>query len=1161
MSNFQFLQNEFSSVFNRTKKAESFVKSDPRTSLIYARMALEELVNWMYVNDDELDEQYDSSLHNLLIQPAFKEQFNNKLYNELFIIKKTGNLAVHNKPVSDIDSHIVIENLFYFTKWFVKSYGREEYKNIGVFDFNLIPEKGERTLSRSEIQQLQKELNENLQHYQNILKEKEEKEKRLAKENELYRKQLAFYKDQLASNKKIANIDDTEHHPRNEVETRKYLIDVALRQAGWDLKGINDKEFPVKYMPLSTNPSGKGFVDYVLWDNDGLPLALIEAKKTIANVRKGENQAQLYADCLEKMYGRRPVMYYSNGYEIYLWDDQFYKKARPVHGFYTKAELQTIMFRRANRKDIRQATIDTNIVDRTYQLRSIRSIAEHFAGNDRRTKKLIGTNRGALLVLATGTGKTRTAIAFSKVLLECAWAKRILFLADRISLVKQAKRNFVKLLPEHTSVNLLEEKDNPDARFAFSTYKTMINLIDGNRDKEARFYGVGHFDLVIIDEAHRSIYKKYRAIFEYFDSLFLGLTATPVNRIDKNTYHVFGLPDKTPTDAFTFDEAVNHQPPYLTPYNSIEVPTQLLKHGIRYDKLSEEEKEQFENEILEGEEATGNEWIPPSELNKWLFNRPTAIETIQFILKHGIKKRGGEELGKTIIFAKNQKHAHFLKDVFLELDKELFGNDYVKVITHSEPKAQEFIDRFCDEEKDRLPQIVISVDMMDTGIDAPSCVNLVFYKPVKSYTKFWQMIGRGSRLRPDLFGPGKDKTHFLIFDLVSNFYFFRENSEGISASSQKSITEIVFGLRLNLAEYLKSNQFKDDQALKQFRKKLLDGLHGEITNLDLNRFDVRMKLKTVNDFGNNNREVWNHLSKKDIGKILNELAPLVKPAKNENDLARFYDKLIYDLMKANLERPDRNEFMESSKVSILKVANTSKNLIKKSTIPEVKSNLDIVKIPLSEEFWKDRGVNHLERIRAGIRNLVKYIDPTEQKYVVTDFKDYIINDEVKTNKTNEETEEIKSPFQNNVYRLEKILRENEHNITVQRIRKGEKITVHELKLLEDILFQNGLDKKEIEEELGSNLDLVSFIKSLMGLNAGKVNEAFAKFINDYKLNPTQIEFLNTIKIFFTKNGKIEPSKLYERPFKNFHNMGIDGVFTESQADIIFQIVKDLNQAN
>tara|TARA_R110002033_G_scaffold52479_1_gene99852 strand:+ start:7579 stop:11073 length:3495 start_codon:yes stop_codon:yes gene_type:complete len=1162
-SNFQFLTYQWEALFNRASKAEQFAKTDARTSLIYARMALEVAINWMYANDDELETPFDSGLHNLMVQEDFKQQFNIKLYNELHLIRKTGNLATHNKPVSDIDALTTIEHLYYFTKWFAKSYTETDLGTLGLFDFNVIPSDDVTVLAKKQVTSLQNKLDKDLATFQKALEASNEEKETLAQKNELFKQQLEAKQQQFENNKEIANTQDKNavKHPRNEAETRRQLIDVTLREAGWDLQGVNDKEFMVNYMPKSTNSSETGFVDYVLWDDDGLPLALVEAKKSLESVSKGENQAQLYADSLEKMYGRRPIMYYSNGFETYLWDDQFYKQARPVHGYYTKAELQTQMYRREHRKDIRSMPIDLKITDRKYQMRAIRSISEHFVGNDKQSGKLIGTHRAALLVLATGTGKTRTSIAFSKIMLEANWAKRILFLADRKSLVSQAKSNFVKHLPEHASVNLLKEKDNMTARFTFSTYNTMMRMIDDAKDNDHRFYGVGHFDLIIIDEAHRSIYKKYQGIFQYFDALFLGLTATPIEQIDRNTFEAFGLPDKSPTDAYTFDEAVANE--HLTPYRSIEVPTKFLRQGIKYDELSEEEKEEFENEILDGEEATGTEWVESEALNKWLFNKNTTIKTLQFILKHGIKKRGNEELGKTIFFARNKKHAQFLKDMFLNLDKEQFGNDYVKVITHGEPKAEEFIKRFCDEEKDRLPQIAISVDMLDTGIDAPSCVNLVFYKPVKSFSKFWQMIGRGSRLRPDLFGVGMDKERFVIFDLCGNFEFFKQNPNGIKSSTQKSLIEIVFGLKLQLAQYLREGKFQSDENLQAYRKELLDELYDDIANLDTQRFDVKMQLKTVMDYGSDNRELWNHLSKKDV-KIVNDvLAPLVKPLKGDTDLARFYDKLLYALIIKRLETPNAPEFVASFNIPITKVAITSKKLLKKTTIPEVKENEDLIKLPLEETFWTEDGIKHLEKIRKGIRNLTKYIDPVDQRYVTTDFEDELRENEViVTDYVSEANENYTtSPFANNIHRLEELIRNNKDNITISRIRNGETITKKELESLESILFPTIAEREVVEQELGLQLNLTDFIVSLMGLSAEHVNKAFAGFINAYQLNSKQIQFIDTLKQFLLKNGKVNPEKLYDSPFKNYHSMGIDGVFTEKQADVIFKIVEDFNQAN
>jgi type I restriction enzyme, R subunit len=1158
-SNFQFLHKEWPEFYQRASKAEQLVLTDPRTSLAYARMALELAVNWMFNNDHELELPYDNSLNSLMKSIDFKNQFPIKLYNEIELIRKVGNLAIHNKPVNGTDSDNVISNLYYFSKWFAKSYSSDSIELPGIFDGTFIPVEGSASLSKRQLEDLHGNFEKDLNRFQIELKFTKERNEKLEEENELFKKRIEDLQILIQQNKEEATQIDEVKHPRNEYETRKYFIDVSLREAGWDLSGARDKEFKVEFMPKSTNITETGFVDYVLWDDDGTPLALVEAKKTMENASKGENQGQLYADCLEKMYGQRPVMYYSNGFETFLWDDRFYKASRKVHGFYTKQELQTIMFRRQNRRDIRLERIDTTIAGRAYQLRAIKSIAEHFAGTDKSSGNLIGTHRGALLVLATGTGKTRTSIAFSKLLMECNWAKRVLFLADRKSLVSQAKRNFVKLLPEHKSVNLLEEKDNPEARFAFSTYQTMMGLIDGSRDNEKRFYGVGHFDLIIIDEAHRSIYKKYQAIFEYFDALFLGLTATPKDSIDRNTYEVFGLPDRTPTDAYTFEEAVAKK--HLVPYHTIELSTKFLTEGIKYADLTEQEKEQFEEEILDGEEASGEEWVDKNALNNWLFNKDTALSTLKQITELGIKKRSGDELGKTIIFARNKKHAHFLKDMFMELDKELYGNDYVKVITHGEPKAEEFIERFCDEETDRLPQIVISVDMMDTGIDAPSCVNLVFYKPVKSYAKFWQMIGRGSRLRPDLLGPEQDKTHFLIFDLCGNFEFFAENPEGIEGSAQKSLTEIVFGLRLHLAEYLKESQFLQNTALQLYRNTLLDGLYSEIHTLDHSRFDVKMKIKTVLDYGSDNRELWNHLDQKDMKTILKELAPLVKPKAGDSDLSRFYDKLLYNVIIKRLECENADQFLEEYTVPISKIATISKKLLRKTSIPQVKSKEETIKQPMLESFWRQDGIDHLEKIRQGIRDLMKYLDPEDQKYVLSDFKDQIYD--IRKNEQNWDVNEkdYVSPFQNNVHRLEQLIRENSHHVTIQRIRKGEQITEQELNALENILFSKEIDKGKLESEIGHEFNLTKFVISLMGLSEEKVNEAFTDFYNENELSSVQIQFLETLKAFLTTNGKIDPTKLYDAPFKNYHNLGIEGVFNEQQTNKIFDIIESFNDRN
>ena len=477
------------------------------------------------------------------------------------------------------------------------------------------------------------------------------------------------------------------------------------------------------------------------------------------DARVGQQQAKLYADCLEKQFGQRPVIFYTNGYEHWLWDDTRYPP-RSVQGFLTKDELQLAIQRRTLRKPLGAEEIDGAIVERFYQTRAIRRVAEAFEKDHQRK---------ALLVMATGAGKTRTVIALADLLMRANWAKRVLFLADRVALVRQAVNAFKRHLPSSAPVNLVTEKDG-QGRVYVSTYPTMMNLIDDTADGKRRF-GVGHFDLVVIDEAHRSVYRKYGAIFDYFDSLLVGLTATPKDEVDRDTYRLFELQRGVPTDAYGLDEAVKDG--YLVPPRAVSVPLKFIRQGMRYDDLSEDEKEQWDA-IEWDEDGNVPSQVDPPAINKWLFNADTVDKVLEHLMTHGLKVAAGDRLGKTIIFAKNHDHAQFIAQRFDANYPHLKGS-FARVIDFKTDYAQSLIEDFC--QADKAPHIAISVDMLDTGIDVPEVVNLVFFKIVRSKTKFWQMLGRGTRLCPDLFGPGQNKEFFYVFDFCQNFEFFNQNPQ------------------------------------------------------------------------------------------------------------------------------------------------------------------------------------------------------------------------------------------------------------------------------------------------------------------------------------------------------------------------------------------------
>ncbi|MBO6243185.1 MAG: DEAD/DEAH box helicase family protein, partial [Clostridia bacterium] len=676
----------------------------------------------------------------------------------------------------------------------------------------------------------------------------------------------------------------------SEFETRKKYIDLELKLAGWDFDTNITEELKLSGMPNNKN---EGYADYVLFGKNGLPLAVVEAKRTSVDPRVGQNQAKLYADCIENEYHQRPVIYYTNGFDIYMWDDMNYAP-RKVSGFYTQDELQLLINRRKSRQSLEHIFVNDKITNREYQLEAIKSVCETFEEGHRK----------ALIVMATGTGKTRTAISIVDVLSDKEWVKNVLFLADRTVLVKQAKNNFNKLLPNVSTCNLLSTVDNPeDSRIVFSTYQTMMNAIDVTKNKDGnKLFTPGHFDLIIVDEAHRSIYKKYQAIFEYFDGLVVGLTATPRNDVDRNTYRFFEIENDVPTFAYEYEKAVKEG--YLVDYHTIKTSTDFMDRGIKYSELSDEEKEEYENTFTDDEENLPEE-IDSSAINTWLFNRDTIKKLLELLMEKGLKVKGGDELGKTIIFARNHKHAQKIVDTFNELYPEYRGN-FAKLVDNQVKYNETIIEDFSVKEK--WPQIAVSVDMLDTGVDVPEILNLVFFKPVKSKIKFWQMIGRGTRLCKDLFGVGIDKKEFYIFDYCKNFEFFSENPKGIETNSGTSLTERIYGYKLDLIVELQNMKYQSDEKYCEYRKQLINDFIEEINKLNTDSFMVRNKAHYVEQYSKIDN--WTYISTIDLADIKDNLIPLFISIE-DNEEAKRFDNLIYQLQVKRI-RQDKTSRCENA---------------------------------------------------------------------------------------------------------------------------------------------------------------------------------------------------------------------------------------------------------
>ena len=613
MSNFDFiLKNEIFKTFaEAAEEAEKSIAVANVSCTILCRRALELAVKWIYANDRELVLPYQNNLSSLVYDINFKSMINEKVFNGMTYIIKLGNFAVHsNKKVTRKEAVLCLKYLFDFMDWIAYYYDSNYIET--KFDEGKLPGESSANLKKEEREELE-----------NKLVEKDEKIEKILKENEELREKLTKQRTskKTAYNFKVSDI--------SEFETRKQFIDLDLKIAGWDSTNIR-KEVEVKGMP---NTQEKGYIDYVLYGENGKPLAVVEAKRTSKDAKIGQQQAKLYADCLEKEYAQRPIIYYTNGKEIYMWDDLSYPE-RKVSGFYTQDELQLLIKRRDSKENLEHIFIANDIANRPYQLEAVKKVCESFEQKHRR----------ALIVMATGTGKTRTAISLVDVLTSKNWVQNVLFLADRTELVKQAEKNFKKLLPDMSCCNLLSSKDGDpeESRIIFSTYQTMINCIDKMKSKNGiTLFTPGHFDLIIIDEAHRSIYKKYQSIFDYFDGLLVGLTATPRDDVDKNTYKFFQLENNVPTFVYEYDEAVRQK--YLVDYHTISTTTKFIERGIKYSELKEEDREEYENLFEEGEVQ---EEISSSAINSWLFNRDTIKIILETVMQKGLKVEGGDKLRK-----------------------------------------------------------------------------------------------------------------------------------------------------------------------------------------------------------------------------------------------------------------------------------------------------------------------------------------------------------------------------------------------------------------------------------------------------------------------------------------------------------------------------------
>lgn len=1150
MANFQFLQSEFKPLYEPAKGAEQLVHSDPRACCMRTRHALEQAVHWLYANDRDLRMPYDNGLGVLLTQPAFEKLLPPHIFDKARLIQRLGNQAVHgSQRIGSGDAMRLVRELFHVLFWLARTYTRASDPKaiVAEWDDKRVPQlvRADEAVAftRDELQKQEAKFRAQIdaQHAQVEAREASiaeanatlaEREAALAQVNA----ELAALRAELAQ-AKAANLAVPDTHDYSEADTRRFFIDVLLREAGWVVGENAGIEVPVAGMP---NAKGEGFVDYVLWGADGKPLAVVEAKRSFSDPEVGRQQAKLYADCLEEMKGQRPLIFYTNGHKTWLWDDHR-APPREVQGFYSRDELELAIQRRQLQDDPRKLSINNNIAGRPYQHRAIRAMAESLAKG----------KRAGLLTMATGTGKTRTAIALVDLLMRANLVKRVLFLADRVALVNQATGEFKKHLPDSSPVNLVTDKDG-QGRVFLSTYPTMMGLIE-QMAGDRRQYGVGHFDLIVIDEAHRSVYQKYGAIFRYFDSYLLGLTATPRDEVDRDTYRLFGLETGVPTDAYGLDEAVADG--YLVPPRAHSVPIKFVREGIRYDELPEEEKEHWESLDWGDREDGPPDEVSASEVNKQLFNEHTVDLMLQHLMQHGLKVEGGDKVGKTIVFAVNQQHADFIARRFDHHYPHLKG-EFARVITHAVKYGQSLIDSFSVPAK--LPQIAVSVDMLDTGIDVPEVLNLVFFKAVRSKVKFLQMIGRGTRLCPDLFGPGQDKTEFAIFDFCGNFEYFNENPAGAVSPVSEPLGKRLFKRRLELIGLLPMEAAQRDNGISDkgeaeyqgdggLRASLIEHLHGEVASMNLNNFIVRTEREHVARFSD--RAEWNALDGSALLELRDHVAGLPSEQDPEHITAKLFDLTCLGLQIALVN--STGDFLTYRD----RVIELAMDLETREAIPAVKAQLALIQETQTEAYWKDITLPMIESMRRKLRGLIQFIERKATGIVYT-----VLTDEIGTS-SEVQLKDFSTGINLAQYKrkVEAYIRANESHIAIAKLRHNKPLTPTDLQELERFVYEAEAveGRARFEQVYGTDTPLPVFIRSLVGMDRNAAKEAFGRFLDANRYSSQQIRFVEMIIDRLVRNGEIEPGQLYEPPFTGIHYEGLDGAFGDADAEGIVQLVRDI----
>jgi len=1106
--NFEMLRNKWPELASLGGFAEAYAHTDPVSALVKLRVFGENLTKDIY-RDLKLPKPDQAAFIDLLKGSALTASTPQVILDKLHALRIHGNKAAHGDEVQVQTSVWLIEEAFDLAKWLCVRFDGVAIDALPSFTQ---PSSPDREDSEGELKRAKRQLLEKLaareKEMENLLEELE-----TTRQNAGRDEPAVDPADALQSGSEAVDFLQFD-----EATTRTRIIDSMLAVAGWDV-GPGEtstsevgKEVEVQKQPTT---SGIGYADYVLWDDDGTPLAVIEAKKTSVNAETGRQQAKLYADGLEQMHGHRPVIFYTNGYDVWMWDDEPGYPPRSLFGYYSKDSLQYLgKFQRSGRKPLDTIVPREDIVDRLYQVEAIKRVSERFTDKHRK----------ALIVQATGSGKTRVAIALADLLIRAGWVKRVLFLCDRRELRKQAKNAFGEFLSEPVRVVTGRVNSSAPERIFIATYPAM--------QRAYQSFDVGFFDLIIADESHRSIYNVYGDMFHYFDALQIGLTATPVKYMSRNTFGLFGCEDEHPTANYDLEQGVEDK--WLTPFEVYEHTTQFLREGIRLESLTEEQIKQLEEQ---GEDPADYDFAP-EEVDKAIYNKDTNRAILTNLMENGIQIDTEQVPGKSIIFARNHEHAALLQRLFDDMYPQ-YGGKFCQVIDNYDPRAEQLIDDFKgarDGKNDELT-IAISVDMLDTGIDVPEIVNLVFAKPVKSPVKFWQMIGRGTRLRPDLFGPGQDKKVFRIFDHWENFERFETDYKPAEPAPSKSLAQLVFEERLNLA----------DTALQK----------SEITDFDRTIDLIARDLEALPEDTVAVRQYWREKRAVSVPETLKSfdaatvvlLRQTIAPLMQWRDIRGSGEALRLDLLVTRMQTAviRKSSTLDDLKIQLLdRVARLIMNL------SQVKDKAEVIKRVKSDEFWEDVSASDLEEIRVSLREIIHLQekwggDPLPPKVIdVADAESAVLSQR----STNLKTVDMRA------YReaVEAALQKHfESDPVLQKIRKGQSITEGDIQSLKSLVLADSpnVSPEVLEEFFADTARPLDFaIREIVGMDAETVEATFAEFSRKHPaLGAKQTRFLSMIQNHIARYGSITIDRLYEKPFTTLDADGLEGVFGNDETTI------------